>query len=60
MFTITLTQKGEGFTPSFHHEVKGDNLLEVIAQFILVIALLHKKLLDEAYQKRVDDDDIPF
>lgn len=60
-FAISLSQRStEKFEPRFHEEIEGDDLLELLAKFILTIARLHKRLLDEEYEKRKEDDDIPF
>ena len=59
-FAISLTMRGPSFTPAFSEEITGDDLLEVISKFILVIARLHQKILDAQYKRNVKDDDIPF
>lgn len=59
-FSATLTQRSKSFNPSFHEEIEGDDLLEILSKLILTIARLHKKILDEQYERNVKDDDIPF
>lgn len=59
-FAVTLTQHDKSFTPPFHEQIEGDDLLEILSKLILAIARLHKKLLDEEFERRVVDGDIPF
>lgn len=60
-YSIIFTQRSmEGFTPAFCEEIEGDELLDVVSKFVLIIARASNKLLNEAYERNLKDDDIPF
>jgi len=60
-FCITISERGEAFTPRFSEVIEGDELLEVLSQLILTIGRLHRQLLHEQFVKNVQqEDDIPF
>lgn len=60
-FAITFVQRNlEGFTPAFCEEVEGDDLLEVVSKFILIIARASNIITRQEYERNLQDDDIPF
>jgi hypothetical protein len=59
-FCITISERGESFTPHFSEVIESDELLDALSQLILVIGRLHKKLLEEQYERNLNRDDIPF
>lgn len=59
-FCITIAERGNSFEPSFSEVIEGDELLEILSQLILTIGRLHRKLLEEQYQRNVVSDDVPF
>lgn len=55
-FELTLVwRKGDSFEPKQIDKVEGDDLVELLSQFLMVIALVQRKLEEE-----IPDDDIPF
>lgn len=60
-FCITICERGNSFIPKFSEVLESDELLDILSQLVLVIGRLHMKLLEEQYQKNLEnDDDIPF
>lgn len=57
-FEITLVRRNDGFTAKSIDKVEGDDLVELLAQFLLVIARLQRTF--EREMGGLADDDIPF
>lgn len=57
----TLSETGSCKNIQSIDTVKGKNLTEILGQFQLVLASVHRKLLEQVkLENRVIDDDIPF
>lgn len=61
---ICLTYRDKGGNFKSFDKVEGDTLVEVVAQFILLVAqvadAIKKEALLEQRQLQINDDDIPF
>jgi hypothetical protein len=56
---VTCRGNNKDFSVESYDVIMADNLVSLLSQFILLIATLHRRELEEANVKN-DDDDIPF
>jgi len=54
-FELTLVWRNTGFEPKSIDKVEGDDLVELLSQFLMVLASVNRKMMAE----RIDED-IPF
>ena len=64
-FELTLLYKAGniGFDTTAHDMIMADNLVSLLSQFVILIAQLHQRILQEersAANIKGTDDDIPF
>lgn len=57
-FELTLVWRNTEFQPKSIDKVEGDDLVELLAQFLVVLASINRRMMAE--HPRSIDDDIPF